>query len=291
MKYTSKNVEKLSWLPELFAAVRQHVEQNRERQTDRGPALEQELQELDDLVVGWTQSLGKPNLSPAVRAQLESELERAVMRQDQIRQEQAAHLAAGQRADDVLDVDQVVDSLNRLDDVLARGNPAAANIELSMHINRIECHSDGRVVVQTCKLGALAGAADLLKSESVAPVQLAPAAGPVEQAPRQRRRPRLRVTDDDLPGIDADEAAWVAADNYRFAGLGPEWFWLDEFRLPEKKSWAEENAAKVAQLRQETGWSLSRLAEHFDMGRNSIHRALLFAKKQEEEKNGDQGAA
>src|SRR5262245_37438501 len=99
MKYTSKNVEKLQWIHDLVEAVRRYVEQIRERQPDRRPALEQELRELDDLVVGWKQSLGNRNLSPAVRAELECELDRAVTRKEQILQELAREQAADQRAD------------------------------------------------------------------------------------------------------------------------------------------------------------------------------------------------
>jgi hypothetical protein len=187
----------------------------------------------------------------------------------------------------VLDIDRVVEALNRLDDVLARGNPAAANIELSMHIDRIDCHPDRRVVVRTCKLGALAGAADLLRAETALPVPLAPTAEPVARELRQRRRPPLRVTEDDLPGVDVDDAVWTAADSDRFAGLGPEWFWLDEFRCPRPTNWAKEQAAEVARVRRETGWPVSRLAEHFGKSENTVRRALNLAPSGTKEQNDD----
>jgi hypothetical protein len=40
---------------------------------------------------------------------------------------------------------------------LARNNPTLGNLELSMHIDRIDCYDDGKVVLRTCKLGAVRG--------------------------------------------------------------------------------------------------------------------------------------
>jgi hypothetical protein len=61
--------------------------------------------------------------------------------------------------------EQVPDVLSRVEklaDVLAANNPTMGNLELSFHIDRIDCFSDGRVEMRTCKLGALTGAADLV---------------------------------------------------------------------------------------------------------------------------------
>jgi transposase len=64
----------------------------------------------------------------------------------------------------------------------------------------------------------------------------------------------------------------------RFSGLGPEWFWEDEFRIPTAPDrWSEENALIVAQKRVETGWSGDELAEYFGKHRDTIRRAIHLA--------------
>ena len=89
----------------------------------------------------------------------------------------------------VVNPQQVVDRLNRLADVLARNNPTRGNVELSLHIDQICCHDDGRVVVRTCKLGALAGTIDLLAGRAVGKTDVpAPREHGRSATPRRRAR-------------------------------------------------------------------------------------------------------
>jgi len=62
----------------------------------------------------------------------------------------------------------VLDRLHCLSAVLAGGNPSALNVELALHIDRIAYYEGGRVVVRTCRLGALAAAANLVRDEALA---------------------------------------------------------------------------------------------------------------------------
>jgi len=134
------------------------------------------------------------------------------------------------------------------------------NLELSLHIDAIHCHRDGRVVVRTCKLGALTGCADLLAQPDFSPIQAAPN-NENALAAKPRRRAIRRVITDDSDAADLQSAAHRAADVDRFAGLGPEWFWEDTFQIPSKVCWLQQNAVSVAAKRQDTAWSVAQLAE------------------------------
>jgi uncharacterized protein (DUF433 family) len=70
-------------------------------------------------------------------------------------------------------------------------------------------------------------------------------------------------------------AAHEAADVNRFAGLGEEWFWEDEFTIPEATCWSREHAEEVARLR-ETGMTHEQLAEQFKVTTPTIRNALAI---------------
>ncbi len=61
-------------------------------------------------------------------------------------------------------------------------------------------------------------------------------------------------------------------------GLGSEWFWEDEFRIPEPTCWSKENAAWVAWSRAE-GRTHEPLAAQFGVTVSIIRKALQFAVK------------
>src|SRR5262249_30255209 len=133
----------------------------------------------------------------------------------------------------VVDPEQVVDRLNRLAEVLARGDPTRGNLELSLHIDSIRCYQDARVVVRTCKLGALAGATDLLSQpDAVAPESSAASGEALVAKPRRRAVRRVGEADGDQSELYAAAHAAAAVD--RFPGLGPEWFWEDTFHIPPR---------------------------------------------------------
>jgi hypothetical protein len=50
----------------------------------------------------------------------------------------------------------------QVNEILAAENPTRGNLELSLHIDSIRCFRGGRVVMRTCKLGALDGVAKLV---------------------------------------------------------------------------------------------------------------------------------
>ena len=150
------------------------------------------------------------------------------MAEDQLREQHLGH---------VIDPQQVVERLGRLDDVLASNNPTLGNLELSLHIDRIECYSDGRVVMRTCKLGVLADVGPLL-TENMEIAGEAPIKESSERV-RPRRRARLRTDGHGDHRDDLKAAAYMAADPDRFDGLPDKWFWSDQFQMPDSPtSWA-----------------------------------------------------
>jgi hypothetical protein len=275
-QFTLEAVRRTDWFGSLVNQVEQELQRlAADRQDDR-PAPGQELKDLQDRIRGWSQSLAKPDLPPAVRAAIEADFEKALRRRQELEHRQAEIDALRQQTRAVIDAQQVVDRLNRLAEVLAQNNPTRGNLELSLHVEQIRCHQDGRVVVRTCKLGALAGGVELLTGRPTAEARSA--TPPVQGiAARPRRRARLRI---DSAGEDPEalrEAAITAADVHRFAGLGPEWFWEDTFYIPCKMCWSEEHAAEVVAKKRETGWPLARLAEHFGKSIPTIRLALKRA--------------
>jgi len=69
--------------------------------------------------------------------------------------------------------------------------------------------------------------------------------------------------------------AEFAADTDRFAGLSDDWFWTDEFQIPDKPpSWVAENAEGVFLRRQEAKLSHGNLAAEFGVSKPTIGAAI-----------------
>jgi uncharacterized protein (DUF433 family) len=260
-----------SWFPDLMRQFEIELDALHADRQDMRPSLEKEKAQLEEQVQGWSMSLAKPNLNSALRARLEKEVDAAILRQEEIDRQLLEADALRRHARAVVDPEQVVDRLNRLADVLAGQNPTRTNLELALHIDNIRCFQDGRVIVRTCKLGALAGGKELFanKEKNNKTIDIDSSAS----AAIPRRRPIRRVSDsgDDCARLQA--AAHEAAEVNRFGGLGEEWFWQDEFAVPEPTCWSREHAEEVAELRQ-TGMTHEQLAKHFQVSVPTVRSAL-----------------
>lgn len=266
-----------SWFSELCALVERELLRLRRRQNDLRPALEAERERLEAQIRGWTQSLGKPDLDSAVRAAVEESLRGAFERQREIEATLAEREAADRIVEGALDPRQVADRLDHLADVLALNNPSLGNLELSLYIDTITCDFGGRVVLRTCRLGALTDAMELLRTGDPPP---APEPDDSDDGQpgrvRPRRRARLRVDDADNGGRDLQGLADWAADPHRFDGLPARWFQEEVFQVPVKKSWAERHAADVAR-RRIGGMTVAALAAHFGRSVPTIRASLRHA--------------
>jgi hypothetical protein len=283
-RWTVQNLHNTNWFGPLLEQIQRELDGLCAEQHDARPALEKEREQLCQQIQGWSLSLAKPDLSPAVRAVIEKDVEAALGRQQEVEGQLAKVDALRRQAGAVVDAQHVVDRLNRLADVLAAQNPSRTNLELSLHIDAIRCYQDSRVVVRTCKLGALAGSTELLARPGDVGPQDAPNPGEAMTATPRRRAVR-RVADGDGNQAELQAAAHQAADVDRFANLGPEWFWEDVFQVPRKTCWSEDHAAAVAAKKRETGWSVVRLAEHFAKSIPTVRRALSLAREQDAQGN------
>jgi hypothetical protein len=256
--------QSLPWLADLTEHVRRELNRLAESQDRQEPALEEEKCRLQTKLKGWSESLAKTDLSLALRTVIEADCASALYRIQEIDNRRAEEKARRRQIEDLLDLQAVIDRFQRLPEALATNNPALGNLELSLHIARIDCFADGSVVMRTCKLGALAGSLGLIASDASRSSPRSEPGVRDEGVHRTtpRRRARLCVRTDDAAGVDLDAAADLAADPNHFAGLDEAWFWDDRFQVPRKKSWAEENAAEIGRLRA-SGMTIAALSAHF----------------------------
>lgn len=261
----------------LVELVRRHLQERIAAAPDVRPQLEKELGELQEQMSGWSQTLGKPTLSPALRSKCEADYDAALLRQQEIEQ-QIAGLEHLQRTHEVnIDDAAIIERLDRLATLLGGDNATATNVELSAHIDWIRAYPDGSVIVRTSRLGALAECKEAL--QSVLPVR--PAAGDSSEV-RGRRRPRLQLVDPERSHDELDWAVHNATDLDRFAGLPEELFWYDEFEIPVRKSWAETHAVAVAMCRLE-GLTHEAIAGQFEKAVPTVRAALRHAERLDSE--------
>jgi hypothetical protein len=191
--WTVHDLQELSWFHSLVKQIEAELNALSSDRHDMRPTLEKEKDQLRERIQGWSLSLAKPDLNSTLREMLEKDLETALRRQQEIDQQLVEADALRRHAQAIVDPQQVADRLNRLADVLAAQNPTRTNLELSLHIDNVRCYQEGRVIVRTCKLGALAGSTELFGEKGG--VASPSASDPAAIAARPRRRSVRRVTD------------------------------------------------------------------------------------------------
>lgn len=274
-----ERLDSLPWLQPLLEQVRLRLEELGRRGPDLRPAIDQEIAEIDGKIAGWSQSLANPQLAPDVRRAIEANWKDASERRQELENLLAERDAQNEHVLEAVDPTQVIDRLDRLAEIMATSNPTMGNIELSLHIDRIDCFSDGSVAMRTCKLGSLADVAPLLAIEDDATTECDDKSDVHHDATTQvtpRRRARLRVNDDGGDTEYLQAAADMAADANRFSGLDDQWFWEDVFRIPERQSWVQQHATAVAEARSK-GWTMEKVAAHFRKTVPTIRAALKHA--------------
>jgi len=267
-------------IEELLREVQAELDRRRHLRPTRIPALEQELASVESQKLGWAQSLGNPTLPAAARSAIEESLAGAVAREKALRAELEHERAIGQGTAVKATKEDVLAALDRLERLLGGDNATVANVELAMHIDSIQCFPDGKVRIRTSRLGALHGAADLLRDEDSPgddEISLQPADGP--KRPRIRRLTRRDIRSAEFNDPALPDLAESATDPDRFRGLPDRWFWIDEFQIPEKLSWVEENADDVLKHKEEHGSSTTELMSVFKKSRPTILKALRIAEK------------
>lgn len=265
------DIRQLPWFLELRELVQRELSRLTETQHDQLPALEQEAKLLGDKIKGWSLSLGKLDLPTVLQIAIEADSRAVLERWQEIENTLLEREAQSGQADRIIDESEVLHRLEQLSDVLAGNNPTMGNLHLSLHIDRIVCAPDGKVIMRSCKLGTLTESvevfADLDNNGN------ASSSVPKKTKGTPRRRGRLRVTDCEEDGRNMRSLAEFAADTDRFAGLGDDWFWSDEFQIPER-SWVAENAESVFQRRQDAKLSHAKLAVEFGVSKPTIRAAI-----------------
>ncbi|MFL5330266.1 MAG: hypothetical protein ACJ8C4_15300 [Gemmataceae bacterium] len=279
-RWTAEQLEKSNWFSELLGLINVAVQRRSNTLPDRRSVLHDEALQLKSQIRGWSLSLANNELSPMVRRRIEVDMGNSLTRLTDIETEIEHQNALAANSTIEISTNDVADRLNRLADTLAAEDPTRTNLELSLHIDRVIAFKDGRVVVRTCRLGALAEAIDpLVDSPARSTQHLSAADGTRKSIPR--RRARLRVSSFDEDGNCLDDAAYFVSDVHRFAGLGPEWFVEDVFQIPEPTFWAKENAAAVGS-RRKAGLTHQELSKEFGVSPPTIRHALRIASETDE---------
>ena len=134
-----------AFLEDLIPQVRAALHALEGNRVDGRPALEAERRELEDRICGFRMSLGKPDLPGSVRAEIEQEFATVLERRDLVAEAAVAEESRLRATKMTISNDEIIERLNRLDDILAKGDPTRMNLELSLHIDRITCYRNGRV--------------------------------------------------------------------------------------------------------------------------------------------------
>src|SRR5262249_38297748 len=150
--------EKLpSWLPELMALIEQELRRLRQDEPNRSVSARKEQEELEKKTTGWTMPLADPLLPAAVRADIVAHYQGALERKQQLEQSLQAEQALTRHVSCALNPASILVQLRKLEEVLAGFNPTLGSLELSKHIDRIDCHLDGRVHMRGTLLGLFEG--------------------------------------------------------------------------------------------------------------------------------------
>lgn len=295
----TKDVENAPWYSALRAEIEAELTRLRNPSDDGHAALTAERVRLDSQIRGWRQTLANPELSAALRADIEADYTSAA---DRIREIEAFLLrtaADEQFAERLVTASEITERLDRLAAILASENATLGNLELSQHIDRIDCHPSGKAVMRICRLGPLGMEAITtigFSGQEVADVGVpglpsTQSDGPASQVV-PRRRAKLRVDDAENPSERLRALAEWAADPHRFAGLDEQWFDTVTFTMPEPLPWYQEYAeavlARVEQLEaQGLKVSLNKLAKEFGVSRPTLSRALKTARARRQACDGN----
>ena len=258
---------------EICSLVEDYLERQGSTENDSRPAIQEKMAQIDEQINGWSQTLGNPKLPHEVRRSIEAEFDKAIESRAELDESLSELDYLFQAQSFRLDSSAVFKKMGRLSEILADSNPSLANIELSLHIDKILCKSDGTVSVRFCKLG-LAG---MEVVNAIGLVGLNSKAGETDtedyKACKPRRRARLAASSDLYRTWDLESLAHWATDPHRFDGMDDCWFEEVTFVRPKQKSWSAEHAIAVCGARM-TGMTHQQLADQFGVSVPTIRKAL-----------------
>ncbi len=266
----------------LIEVVQKIVEQQRRNDDSQRagvvPNLQAELDDLQNRVSGWSVTLSKRDLPNQLRETIEVQAGEALQRIAEIEADLESQVCEDAVFDRLVNPRDVRDRLDRLAEVLGGECATLANLELSMHIDRIDCFEDGRVVCRSCKIGSVPDAVLWFSHTKELLERNGPQNGEGYKT-KPRKRAWLQVEDNSFSDERLRDRINMATNPHRFDALPNDWFWIDEFQIPEPTCWSRENAevvmARFSSL-QALGKkpSLNAIAKEFGVSRPTITYAL-----------------
>jgi site-specific DNA recombinase len=263
-------------LREFVEEVRLFIEATRPDATAVSSRLLAEQRSLEERCRGWRMSLGDPNIPLRIRNEIQSDYADASRRISDIERRLMETQSHSNSIEEIVNLESASERLERLASLLEGENASAINVALAQHIDSICCHSDGTVRLRMCTLGALANPLEIGRVFEIVPK--ADSSLNLSSADPRRRRTLRRVGAASEVFEDFDLANYLAVDVNRFAGLGEEWFTVDEFQIEPRQSWTRRNARDVAEYRLRTHATVEKTAEHFGVTSPTILAALKYAK-------------
>src|SRR5262249_57038798 len=190
-------------------------------------------EELEKKITGWTMTLADPLLPAAVRADIVAHYQAALERKQQLEQSLQAEQALTRHVSCALNPASILVQLRKLEEVLAGFNPTLGSLELSKHIDRIDCHLDGRVHMRGTLLGLFEGGVQLLSRPELHKCEPAGKISPFAPIKPRRRGPlRLPSLTTESTSLAGDLDTWLDPD--RFAGLPGACLWTAPFVRAER---------------------------------------------------------
>ncbi len=281
LEMTAEELLKLAWFRQLISEIEHRLEASAD-DTSFEDALRREQEDLQQKLNGWAKALADPNLPDGLRSKIYTDAELADARSAEITDLLRRKDTARNNRSSAVDANVVAERLSRLEDLIDGDNATRTNMELALHVDRIDCGPDGVVKMRLCKLGGMPNMIPLVETSESREAEIADQQTSSERV-RSRRRAKLHVHDDSIPQSELRAMLETIADPHRFSGLGDEWFWVDSTEMPKKVSWSAAHAAEVAatkvRLEAEAGAKipLRQLVDIFGKSRPTITRALEIA--------------
>jgi len=273
---TIQELEDYEWYHELRELVLTELERTKRIQPNALEQWERDRDSLHSRMNGWNQSLADETLPTLLRKQIQDSYAAALADCQELEEKIASMASADASIDTLLDPLAILSRLNRLGEVISQCNPTRMNLELSLHLESIRCFSDSRVVMRTCRLGAI-GSGSPWPDVVLEGTPSSPPKSIGENPGTPRRRSALATGLEST--ADNRSLEHFATDPNRFEGLDDRWFDEIEFWVPEPTCWAESNASAVWDAKQRAGASNAELARQFGKSIPTIRKSLRIAKE------------
>lgn len=263
------------WFQELTRLVNAELSRMNLNRDSNESLLDDEQKELRTRLQGWMISLSNPELPIEVRELIVLDsvpVSKRIQEIDRIRKEKEFRLS---QMKSVVDPEALIERLERLWAVLAQYNPSRINVELSLHIDKIEWFGTGKVKLKLCKLGLTPDAIDLFQMNLIehrSDLEINPQVCTV----KPRRRSLRMIHTGESPSEELHSLVSWSTDPGRFDDLHPDFFEEHEFQLPEPIYWFQKHAIEILNKRKE-GMSHAELAARSGCSLATVRKALNYA--------------